>query len=159
MDNKFNKIAKIAAGVLGLIGVVMLVRVMMPGDEAFVGDSQEVLDMQNSVLSPFVSFTIMMLYLTAGIAVLFSAVNLAKHPRVLKKVIISLVVLGVLFGISYAMASSAEITGPNGTFIEGGEEGTTPKMVGTLLKYTYILGIIGLITVIWGSFRTMMSNK
>lgn len=159
MDNKFNKIAKIAAGVLGLIGVIMLVRVMMPGDEAFVGDSQEVLDMQNSVLSPFVSFTIMMLYLTAGIAVLFSIVNLVKHPAALKKAIISLVVLGVLFGISYAMASGAEITGPNGVYIEGGEEGSTPKMVGTLIKYTYILGIIGLATVVWGSFRTMMSNK
>ena len=155
MDNKFNKIAKIAAGVLGLIGVVMLVRVMTADGEALVTD----VELQSSVLDPFVSFTIMMLYLTAGIAVVFSIVNLVKHPAALKKAIISLVVLGVLFGIAYAMASDAEITGPNGTFIEGGEEGTTPKMVGTLIKYTYILGIIGLVTVVWGSFRTMMSNK
>ena len=155
MENKFNKIAKIAAGVLGLIGVVMLIRVMMPGDEALATD----LDTQSSVLDPFVSFTIMMLYLTSGIAILFSIVNLVKHPAALKKAIISLVVLGVLFGISYAMASDAEVTGPNNTFIEGGEAGSTPKMVGTLIKYTYILGVIGLATVVWGSLRTMMSNK
>lgn len=155
MDNKFNKIAKIAAGVLGLIGVIMLVRVMAADEEALATD----LDVQSSVLDPFVSFTIMMLYLTAAIAVLFSIVNLVKHPAALKKAIISLVVLGVLFGISYVMASDAEITGPNGVYIEGGEEGSTPKMVGTLIKYTYILGIIGLITVVWGSVRTMMSNK
>ena len=37
--------------------------------------------------------------------------------------------------------------------------GSTPKMVGTLIKYTYILGIIGLATVVWGSFKSMMSNK
>ena len=115
--------------------------------------------MQNSVLSPFVSFTIMMLYLTAGIAILFSVINLVKHPAALKKAVISLVVLGVLFGISYAMASDAEVTGPNNSFIEGGEAGATPKMVGTLIKYTYILGIVGIATVAWGSLRSMMSNK
>ena len=155
MDNKFNKIAKIAAGVLGLIGVIMLVRVMTADGEALVTD----VELQSSVLDPFVSFTIMMLYLTAGIAVVFSIVNLVKHPAALKKAIISLVVLGVLFGISYAMASDAEVTGPNNTFIEGGEAGSTPKMVGTLIKYTYILGIVGLATVVWGSLRTMMTNK
>ncbi len=155
MDNKFYKIAKIGAAALGLIGVVMLIRVMMPGDEELATD----VDVQASVLDPFVSFTIMMLYLTAGIAILFSIVNLVKHPAALKKAIISLVVLGVLFGISYAMASDAEVTGPNNTFIEGGEAGSTPKMVGTLIKYTYILGIIGLGTVIWGSVKTMFSNK
>jgi len=155
MENKFNKIAKIAAGVLGLIGVIMLVRVMTVDGEALATD----LDVQSSVLDPFVSFTIMMLYLTAAIAVVFSIVNLVKHPAALKKAIISLVVLGVLFGISYAMANDTEITGPNGVYIEGGEAGSTPKMVGTLIKYTYILGIIGLATVVWGSFRAMMSNK
>ncbi|MDC9721702.1 MAG: hypothetical protein PSN34_02875 [Urechidicola sp.] len=159
MDNKFNKIAKIAAGVLGLIGVVMLVRVMMHSDEDYKGSSDIAIALIESNVSPFVFFTRMMLYLTAGIAVVFSMVNLVKHPKALKKAIISLVVLGVLFAISYVMANDAEITGPNGTFIEGGEAGTTPKMVGTLLKYTYILGIIGLITVVWGSFRAMMSNK
>jgi len=155
MDNKFNKIAKIAAGALGLIGVIMLVRVMMPGDEALATD----VDIQSSVLDPFVSFTIMMLYLTAGIAIVFSIVNLVKHPAALKKAIISLVVLGVLFAIAYVTASDAEVTGPNNTFIEGGEAGSTPKMVGALIKYTYILGVIGLVTVVWGSFRSMMSNK
>lgn len=155
MDNKFYKIAKIATGALGLIGVIMLVRVMLPGDEALKTD----MDVQASVLDPFISFTIMMLYLTTGITILFSIVNLVKHPAALKKAIISLVVLGILFGISYAMASDAQVTGPNGTFIEGGEAGSTPKMVGTLINYTYILGIIGLGTVVWGSLRSMMSNK
>jgi len=155
MENKFYKIAKIAAGALGLIGVIMLVRVMMPGDEALATD----VDVQSSVLDPFVSFTIMMLYLTIGVTILFSVVNLVKDPAALKKTLIGLVVLGALFAVAYAMASDAEVTGPNGTFIEGGEAGTTPKMVGTLIKYTYILGVIGLATVVWGSLRAMMSNK
>ncbi|PCI10516.1 MAG: hypothetical protein COB73_03290 [Flavobacteriaceae bacterium] len=155
MDNKFNKIAKIAAGALGLIGVIMLVRVMTADEEALATD----IDIQSSVLDPFVSFTIMMLYLTTAIAVVFSIVNLVKHPAALKKSIISLVVLGVLFAIAYATASDAVVTGPNNTFIEGGEAGSTPKMVGALIKYTYILGVIGLATVVWGSVRSMMSNK
>lgn len=154
-NNKFYKIAKIATAVLGLIGVIMLVRVMMPGDEALKSDAE----VQNSVLDPFVSFTIFMLYLTTGIAIVFSIWNLVTHPAALKKAIISLAVLGILFVVAYVMASDAEITGANGAYIKGGEAGTTPKMVGTLIKYTYILGIFGLATVVWGSFRAMFSNK
>ena len=141
-NNKFYKIAKIAAGVLGLIGVIMLVRVLMPGDEVLKSDE----DVQSSVLDPFVSFTIFMLYLTTGIAILFSIWNLITHPAALKKAIISLVALGVLFAIAYGVSSDAEVTGAGGVSIKDGAAGAIPKMVGTLINYTYILGVIGLIT-------------
>ncbi len=154
-SNKIYKISKIGAGVLGLIGVIMLVRVMIPGDEVLKSD----LEVQASVLNPFISFTIFMLYLTAGLAILFSIWNLVKHPAALKKALISLAFLGVLFIISYALASGDEVTGPNGVSIEGGAAGSTPKMVGTLIKYTYYLGIIALACVLWGSIRGMFSNK
>lgn len=155
MDNKFYKIAKILVAVLGLVGVIMLIRVLGADGELLKSDAE----LQGSLVDPFVSFTIIMLYLTAGIAILFSIWTLIKNPAAMKKALISLVVLGILFAVSYSMATDAEVTGSGGLPIEGGAAGSTPKMVGTLIKYTYILGIIGLATVVWGSIRAMFSNK
>ena len=154
-SNKIYKIAKIAVSALGLIGVIMLVRVMVAGDETL----KSSLEVQASVLDPFISFTIFMLYLTAILAIGFSIWNLVKNPAALKKALISLVVLAVLFGVAYASASDAEVTGANGISIENGAAGPIPKMVGTLIQYTYFLGIIALATVLWGSVRGMFSNK
>jgi hypothetical protein len=155
MNDKYYKIAKILAAVLGLVGIIMLVRVLGTDTETLTTDAE----VQASVIDPFISFTIAMLYITTGISVLFSIWNLVKHPAALKKALISLVALGVLFFLAYSMATGAEVTGAGGVSIEGGEAGSTPKMVGALIKYTYILGIIGLATVVWGSFTTMFSNK
>lgn len=154
-NNKIYKIAKIAVAVLGLIGVIMLVRVMIPDDEVLKSD----LEVQSSVLDPFVSFTLIMVYLTAGLAILFSILNLVKNPAHLKKALISLAFLAVLFFISYALASDAEVKGSYNEPIEGGAAGSIPKMVGALIKYTYYLGIIALACVLWGSVRGMFSNK
>lgn len=154
-SDKIYKIAKIGAGVLGLIGIIMLVRVMIPGDE----ELKSSLEVQASVLDPFISFTIFMLYLTALLAIGFSIWNLIIHPAQLKKALLSLAVLGLVFLAAYVFASDAEVTGPNGVSLEGGAAGSTPKMVGALINYTYFLGIIALACVVWGSVRGMFSNK
>lgn len=156
MDNKFNKIAKILAAVLGLVGVIMLARVLGYGDdEGLLND----LDAQSGLVDPFVSFTILMLYLTAGIAIVFSIWNLIKSPAALKKALIGLGALAVLYFIAYSQASDAEVTGAGGVAIKDGAAGFIPKTVGTLIIYTYILGVIGLLMVVWGSVRAMFSNK
>ena len=156
MDNKFNKIAKILAIVLGLIGAIMLGRVLGYGDdEALMGD----LEAQTSLVDPFVSFTILMMYITAGAAVLFSIFNLVKSPAALKKALIGIGALAILYFIAYSQASDAEVTGAGGVAIKDGAAGFIPKTVGTLIIYTYILGVIGLLMVVWGSVRAMFSNK
>ncbi|GAB1308775.1 hypothetical protein KH5_14580 [Urechidicola sp. KH5] len=155
MNNKFYKIAKILIAVLGLIGIIMLVRVLGTDEEMLKTD----LDIQSGIVDPFVSFTIFMLIITAAFAVIFSVINLVKNPAALKKAVISLAVLGILFAIAYGAASDAEITGANGAYLEGGEQGSTPKMIGALIKYTYILGAAGLAMVIWGSVKAMFSNN
>ena len=155
MNDKYYKIAKIFAAVLGFLGIFMLVRVLRADGEALKSNAE----LQVSVIDPFVTFTIVMLYITAGIAILFSVWNLIKHPAALKKALISLVALGVLFFIAYSVASDAEVTGAYGVSIKDGAAGFIPKMVGALINYTYIMGIVGLATVVWGSFSAMFSNK
>jgi hypothetical protein len=154
MINKFYKVAKIGAAVLGVIGILLLVRVVAAG-EAVVIDAAT----QASTVDPFVSFTFLMLGLTTVSAIGFSLWSLIQNPAALKKALISLAVLGVLFVIAYTIANDGAVTDKFGNIIEKGEVGPISKNSGALIKYTYFLGVIGLACVLWGSVKEMFSNK
>ncbi len=154
MTNKFYKIAKIGAAALGVIGIILLVRVLMAGD-AVENDAAT----QVSVVDPFITFTFIMLGLTAIFAVGFSIWSLVQNPAALKKTAFTLLGLGVLFAIAYVLADDGEVTNKFGQILEDGEKGPISKNAGALIKYTYFLGLIGLATVVWGSVRGMFSNK
>lgn len=154
MISKFYKFAKFGAVALGLIGVVLLVMVVSAG-EAIETD----LDVQTSVVDPFVSFTFLMLGLTTVFAIGFSLWSLVQNGDALKKAIISLAVLGVLFVIAYSLADDAAVTNKFNMIIENGEKGSVSKNTGALITYTYFLGAIGLLCVVWGSVKSMLSNK
>lgn len=154
MINKFYKVAKIGAAVLGVIGIVLLVRVVSAG-EAVETDAAT----QTSVVDPFVSFTFLMLGLSTVFAIGFSLWSLIQNPAALKKALLSLAVLGVLFAIAYGIADDGAVTDKFGNIIELGEAGPISKNSGALIKYTYFLGAIGLACVLWGSVKGMFSNK
>jgi hypothetical protein len=100
-----------------------------------------------------------MLGLTTVSAIGFSLWSLIQNPAALKKALISLAVLGVLFIIAYAIANDGAVTDKFGNIIEKGEVGPISKNSGALIKYTYFLGAIGLACVLWGSVKEMFSNK
>jgi hypothetical protein len=126
----------------------------MAGDEAVRTD----LTTQSRVVDPFITFTFIMLGLTLILAVGFTLFGLLKNPAALKKSLMTLVVLGVLFAVAYVLASDAAVTDKFNQVIEFGEKGPISKRVGTLINYTYILGIIGLVCVLWGSLKGMFSK-
>ena len=64
----------------------------MEGDDAV----KESLDLQNSLVSPFVSFARIILIITAIIAIVFSLWNLIRQPKLLKKALISLAAMAAL---------------------------------------------------------------
>lgn len=140
MDSKKAKILTIVTVLIGLIGIFFLIRIIMVGDDA-VETSPEV---QSSIVDPFITFSYILLIVTALIAFVLSVVNLIRHPQALKKTILSLVVLGVLLVISYFMASDAEVTDAVGKVLKDGAAGPTSKWVSTLINFTGILGVIGL---------------
>ena len=154
MTSKFYKIAKIGTAVLGAIGIVLLVRVIMGGDAV-----ETNVDLQVSLVDPFVTFTFIMLGLTTIITVLFSIWGLIQNPAALKKALISLAGLAILLVIAYAMADDGEVTNKFGQIIEKGEKGPISRNTGALIKYTYFLGAIGLACVLWGSVKDMLSKN
>ena len=155
MNSKISKILSLISGLIGLIAIYFLVRIIMEGDDAV----KESLDLQNSLVSPFVSFAKVILIITTVIAVVFSLWNLVRQPKLLKKTLISLAGLGFLLFISYVMASDAAVTNVSGNIIKDGEAGSTSKWVSTGIWYSMILGGIGLAFFLWDFVKSLASTK
>ncbi len=155
MNSKIAKILSLVTGLIGLIAIYFLVRIIMEGDDAV----KESLDLQNSLVSPFVSFAKVILMITAIIAVVFSVWNLVRQPKLLKKTLISLAALAVLLMFAYAMASDAAVTNASGNIIKDGEAGSTSKWVSTGIWYSMILGGIGLGFFLWDFVKSLFTTK
>ena len=78
MNKKFSKILTLVAGLIGLIAFYFFIRIVMVGDDIIETDAE----VQASIVSPFINFAKFVLIATALIAVVFSIVNLVKHPQV-----------------------------------------------------------------------------
>jgi len=138
--NKFNKILTALTAIIAVIGFYFFIRILMVGDETFKTDAAA----QSSVLSPFIQFSLWVLYITIGVTLLFSIINVVKNPDNLKKTLLGLVVLGVILVVSYMFASDAAVTDNLGNILEDGEAGSISKWVGTGIIYSLALGGIGL---------------
>lgn len=138
MNKKLSKILTLAAGLIGLIGFFFFIRIMIEGDEALKIDA----DLQGSILSPFISFSIFILVVTAVIAVVFSALNMIKHPRVLKRTLMGVGALLILLVVAYSLADDGAVMSM-GKVLEDGEAGSVSKWVSTGINFSAILGVIG----------------
>ena len=127
----------------------------MEGDDAV----KESLDLQNSLVSPFVQFAKVILIITTVIAVVFSLWNLVRQPKLLKKTLVSLAALAVVLLISYMMASDEATTNLSGNIIKDGEAGSTSKWVSTGIWYSMLLGAVGLGFFIWDFIKSLVSTK
>jgi magnesium-transporting ATPase (P-type) len=140
MSKKLSKGLTLLAGLIGLIGFYFFVRIMMAGDESIENDAA----VQASIVSPFISFAKWVLILTALAAVIFSMINLVKHPRVLKRTLLGLAVLAVFLVVSYAMAGDGAVTDGLGKVLPDGEAGSVSKWVSTGINFSAFLGVIGI---------------
>ncbi|WP_457618394.1 hypothetical protein [Lutibacter sp.] len=138
MNKKISKILTLVAGLIGLIGFYFFIRILMIGDEVFETD----VALQNSVLSPFIYFAQILLIITILISVVFSAVNMVKHPQVLKRTLIGVGALLVILVIAYSFADDGAVMSM-GKVLPDGEAGSISKWVSTGINYSAILGIIG----------------
>ncbi len=138
MNKKISKILTLVAGLIGLIGFYFFIRILMIGDEVFETD----VALQNSVLSPFIYFAQILLIITILISVVFSAVNMVKHPQVLKRTLIGVGALLVILVIAYSFADDGAVMSM-GKVLPDGEAGSISKWVSTGINYSAILGLIG----------------
>ena len=154
MNDKISKILSVVTGLIGLIGVYFLVRIIMEGDDVV----KESVDVQNSLVSPYITFAIWILAITAILAIVFSIWNLIKHPQLLKQTLISLVALGALLALAYALADDSAVTNVSGNVLKDGEAGSVSKWVSTGIWYTMILGAIALLGILAGFVKSLVSK-
>ncbi|WP_456424080.1 hypothetical protein [Lutibacter sp.] len=138
MNKKISKILTLVAGLIGLIGFYFFIRILMIGDDVLETD----VALQNSVLSPFIYFAQILLIITILISIVFSAVNMVKHPQVLKRTLIGVGALLIILVIAYSFADDGAVMSM-GKVLPDGEAGSISKWVSTGINYSAILGIIG----------------
>ena len=154
MNSKVSKILSLVSGFIGLVAIYFLTRIIMEGDDTV----KESLELQNSLVSPFVSFAKIILIITTIIAVVFSLWNLIKHPKLLKKTLASVGILAVLLIFAYAISSDAAVTNMSGNIIKDGEAGSISKWVSTGIWYSMVLGGVGLGFFLWDFVKSLVSK-
>lgn len=141
-SNKLANIIKIVVTIIAVIGAILLVRVLMAGEQE-ITDSVE---LQNSLVSPLVYFSQILFFAAVIITVILSLLGLFKNPENLKKTLLGLGVFGVLFIIAYFSADANAVLDNAGKVLEGGEAGSSiNKLVGAGIVFSLILGAIGLV--------------
>ena len=153
MNTKLSKILTLVAGLIGLIGFFFFVRILIEGDDALKVEA----DLQNSILSPFISFSLIILAVTALISVVFSAINMVKHPDVLKRTLMGVGILLVFLVVAYSLADDGEVTSM-GKVLEYGEAGSISKWVSTGINFSAILGVIGLGAFLLDFVKSLVKN-
>ncbi len=157
MNTKLSKILSLVAGAIGIIAVYFLIRIIMVGDEAFDPVNPDAASLQGSIISPYISFALALLYIAAGLAIVFSLWNLIRHPKMLKKALLSLGVFAVLLLIAYFLASDAAVTDATGTKVLV-EQGSVSKWSSTGIWYAVILGGIGFSFFLFDFVRGIVKN-
>lgn len=154
MNTKTSKILTFVTGFIGLVGFYFFIRIVMEGDDAIKEDGA----LQASILAPFISFSIFLLIATALISVVFSLLNLTKHPEVLKRTLLGVGAMAILLVLAYVFATDEATTDAMGKIILDGEAGSVSKWVSTLINYSFILGAIGLGFFLFDFVKSLVKN-
>ncbi|WP_435253690.1 hypothetical protein [Tenacibaculum sp. A30] len=102
---KNNKLITIFVALLSLVGIVLFMVAMGADVEDPVAIS--------SAVSPLVTYSLVLLGLTAGVTVLASILSLFKNPAALKKALIGLLGMGVLLVVSYILSADGQVIDAN----------------------------------------------
>jgi hypothetical protein len=134
---KNTKILNIGVAVVMLLGLVFWIRTGMNGD-----DLKGNADLQVSVLDPFYYLTVLLLIISAGAAVIFSVMNLVKHPTLLKRSLMGLGAMAVILLVSYLMSTGNVVLSLKGDELASAN---VSKWVSTGIWYSILLGAVGLL--------------
>jgi len=87
--------------------------------------------------------------------VVVSIGNLIKHPKALKKSLLGIAVMLVLFALAYFTSSGEAVTDGFGKVLKGGEAGNVSHWVSALINFTGILGFVGIVAIGLGVFKSL----
>jgi hypothetical protein len=134
---KSNKILNIFIAAIAIIGGFLFIRVLMEDSVAI----EESVDLQNSLVSPLISFSLWLCIAAVVITIGLALLSLIRNPENLKKTLAGLLVLAVLLAVAYFLSDSTVIYDAAGKIQPGGEEGSAiNRWVGAGIWYSIILG-------------------
>ncbi len=148
---KLENIIKIVFAVLGLLGVIFLFRILATGDDdikmaASMGDF--------SLISPLISLSMCILFITVAVTIIFSLINLASNPGKLKKSMIFIGFLIIVIGIAYASYTGVETPMKDGQVLSA----SGSKWVGTGIRVFYILASVAVLSMIAFGARNIIKK-
>ena len=148
---KLENIIKIVCAVLGLLGVIFLFRILASGDDdikmaASIGDF--------SLISPLISLSMFILFITVAVTIIFSLINLASNPGKLKKSLIFIGFLIIVIGIAYASSTGVETPMKDGQVLSA----SGSKWVGTGIRVFYILASVAVLSMIAFGARNIIKK-
>lgn len=128
---------------ISIIGIILLVRVVQT-------------DGGESAVTLIINYTMLILFVTVAITLLFSILNLFKNPAALKKTLIGIVIFGIIFAINYMMAGdAASYNGKHEVMLEAG---STSKLVDAGIKFSMTLGVIAFLLVVFDSVKSLVKS-
>jgi len=151
MNTNISKILKVLIALIALVAAYFFIKIISIGDDAIVEGKGDL-----GIVGPLVYFAKGLLYVVAGITVLFSVVSLLKKPEALKKTLISLAVLGILLALAYSLADDSAVTDVTGQVLEDGEAGASSKWVSTGIWYTVFLGAAAVASIVLGGVKSII---
>ncbi len=137
MDKKILNIFKIVSLILILLAVVFQAMILAKGEEGLVG---------NSILDNYIRLAYIALIICAFLSILFPMLFMIQNPKNTLKMLAGLVGFVVIGFICYALASNSFNIVELETLKTTAE---TSKIVGAGLYFTYAIGGIAGITIIY----------
>jgi len=152
MSKKITGIITAVAGIIALLGFYFFVRILMEGDDAIKEDA----GLQAAIVDPFITFSLWTLYIIAGVTLVMSLGSLLMNPAALKKALLGVGAMAIIFAISYSMANGDAVLDTFGTVLEKGAAGTTSKLSGTGIWFAIILGGLGLVGFVFDTVKSLV---
>ncbi len=124
---KSSIVLKLISWVIAIIGIVAFVLGPNSGDD------------KNKDM--MVDYGLIILVITAVIAIVLSLINILKRPAVLKRVLLSIAILVVVLVVAYLASTGGEVLNSKGEVFKITE--STSRWVGTGILYSLILLGVG----------------
>ena len=120
---------------------------------------EENVDLQNSVVSPLISYSFWLFIAAVVITIGLSFWSLIRNPENLKKTLGGLAVLAVLLAVAYFLSDSDTVYNTAGNIEPGGEGGSAiNQWVGAGIWYSIILGGIASLFFVWDLLKGLVKS-
>lgn len=143
------KILKYLAVVFGVIGAVLLVRVLMAGDDAITDQ----VDVQASVVDPFLWLSYIIMAVVIALVLFYVLRGLFKGD--VKKTLMSVGAFLIVLVLAYILADDTIMYDRNNTAMI---TASGAKWVSTGLIAFYILGILAILAMVFSGVKKMTTR-